>query len=93
MADRDFILDESGEMQIRGGDFVTGESLTQDVALIMLTNKGEVRHDLLCGCDLRKRTNTRMTASQFERIVKVQIERDGKNYADLKNGIKLRTNA
>lgn len=91
MADRDFILDESGEMVIRNGDFVTGESLTQEVALLMLTNKGEIRHDPLCGCDLRRMTNGRLTRSRLEQIVKVQAERDGKNWSDIKDGVNLRT--
>lgn len=92
MAERDFILGDDGDVQIRNGDFVTGESLTQEVALIMLTNKGEIRHDPLCGCDLLKMTNARMSRTQFEQIVRVQLERDGKNWADIKNGINLRTN-
>lgn len=92
MAERDFILGDDGDMQIRNGDFVTGESLTQDVALIMLSNKGEIRHDPLCGCDLRKMTNARFTRSRLEQLVKVQVERDGKSWGDIKDGINLRTN-
>lgn len=92
MAERDFLLNDDGEMVIRHGDFVTGDSLTQEVALIMLTNKGEIRDDVLCGCDLRRMTNTRLSQSRLEQIVKVQVERDGKNWGDIKEGIKLRTN-
>lgn len=92
MAERDFILGDDGDMQVRNGDFVAGESLTQEVALIMLTNKGEIRHDPLCGCDLLKMTNARITRARFERLVRVQLERDGKNWSDLKDGINLRTN-
>lgn len=91
MAERDFLLGDDGEMEIRNGDFVHGDSLTQEVGLLLLTNKGEVRWDPLCGCDLLRRTNARLSQSQFERIVKVQIERDGKNYADVVDGIKLIT--
>lgn len=92
MAERDFLLGDDGDLQVRNGDFVTGESLTQEVALIMLTNKGEIRHDPLCGCDLLKMTNARITRARFERLVRVQLERDGKNWSDVKDGINLRTN-
>lgn len=93
MANRDFLLGDDGDLQIRNGDIVVGESITQEVALILLTNKGEIRHDPLCGCDLLKMTNARISRSQFERLVRVQLERDGKNWSDVKDGINLRTNA
>lgn len=93
MDERDILVDDEGAMIIRNGSFATGESLTQEVGLILLTNKGEIRHDMLCGCDLRRKVNGRLTQSQLDQIIKVQLERDGKNYTDLKNGIILRTNA
>lgn len=92
MADRDLLLTDTGEMIIRNGGFATGDSLTQEVGLLLLTCKGEIRHDLFCGCDLVKRMNTRIGRTEFERIVKVQIARDGKNWPDVKDGINLRTN-
>jgi hypothetical protein len=91
MADRDFMLDDSGRLMLRNGGVVTGESITQEVALLMLTCKGEMRADPLAGCDLRKMMNARLTRSRLEQLVKVQVERDGKNWSDIKNGINLRT--
>jgi hypothetical protein len=93
MVDRDFLVDETGRMVIRNGTFATGESLTQEVGLILVTNKGEIRHDVFCGCDLLRRTNSVISRSEFERVVKVQLERDGKNWTDIKNGVTIRTNA
>jgi len=93
MVERDLLVAENGLMIIRNGTFATGPSLTQEVALIMLTNKGEIRNDIFCGCDLLRRKDTLIRRSEFERIVKVQLERDGKTWTDLKNGIKVRANA
>lgn len=92
MAARDFLLDDSGEMIVRNGDLAVGDSLTQELGLLMLTNKGEIRWDPLCGCDLIRRMNSTLRRSQLEREVRLQVERDGKNWGDLKEGINIRTN-
>lgn len=92
MADRGILVSDSGELVIRNGTLAVGDTLSQDVALLMLTNKGEIRHDMFTGCDLLRRTNSRMSRSEFERIVRVQVERDGKQWHAIKDGIRLRTN-
>lgn len=89
---RDFMLDNDGRLVLRAGGIHTGESTSQEVALILATNKGEWRHDPLCGCDLVKRTNGRITRSELERIARLQLERDGKDWPSIKAGITLRTN-
>lgn len=92
MADRGFLVDDKGELVIRNGTIATGDALSQDVALLMLTNKGEVRYDMFAGCDLLRRMNSRMSRIEFERVVRVQVERDGKQWHRVKDGIKLLTN-
>lgn len=92
MVERDFLVDEKGAMIIRNGEFATGESLHQEVALILLTNRGEIRHDMLCGCDLIKFMNKRVRRSELERVIRLQLERDGKSWADIKNGIDIKSN-
>lgn len=92
MADRDFLLDDTGRLVLRNDGIATGDSLTQEVLLLMLSNQGELRHDPLCGCNLVKRTNSRMLRSDLERAVRIQCERDGKNWSDIKNGLNLNTN-
>lgn len=90
---RDFLLDEDGRLVLRNGGIATGNSFTQEVALLMLTNNGELRHDPLAGCDLVRRTNSRLTQSELARLVRVQVERDGKQWSDVMGGLKLNTNA
>lgn len=91
-AARGFLVDAKGEMIIRGGTFAIGEVLTQEVGLLLLTSKGEIRHDVLCGCDLRRYMNGRISRSELERIIRLQVERDGKNWGDIKDGIKVNGN-
>lgn len=95
MADqaRDFMLDDKGELVLRNGGIATGESLTQEVALVMLSCQGELRHDALCGCNLVRRTNSRLTTSQLRAIVRIQLERDGKDMNTIGDGLNLRVNA
>lgn len=92
MAERDFLLSDSGELVIRNGGLATGESLTQEVALLLLTCQGEMRQDPLCGCNLPRRTNSRLLRSELNRLARVQLERDGKRWSDIAGGIKLNTN-
>lgn len=91
MADRDLMLSDAGELMIANGTFRTGESLTQEVSCIMLTCKGELKQDVFCGCDLTRRINARLTTSQLRSIVRVQLERDGKDMSTIGPGINLRS--
>ncbi len=92
MDERDFIVNADGDMVIRNGAVAVGQALTDDVALLLLTNRGELRLDPLAGCDLVRRLNGRATPVELERVVRVQVERDGKEWSRVKDGIKLRTN-
>lgn len=92
MADRDFLLTSSGELIIRNGGVATGDSLTQEVSLLLLTCQGEVRHDPLCGTNLVRRMNARVTRRELERVVRLQVERDGKRWDSVKGGINITTN-
>lgn len=92
MVNRDLLLGAGGELVIRNGTFLTGESLTQEVAVLMLTCKGELKADPLTGCDLVRRTNARLTTSQLHALVRVQLERDGKDFDRLQAGINLMAN-
>lgn len=92
MAERDFLLGDDGDLVLRNGTIATGPSLTQEVAQLLVLSKGAVRHDPLCGCDLRRLQNSVIGRTQFEHIVKLQVERDGKSWADIRAGIKLKLN-
>lgn len=87
MAERDFLLDTDGDLVIRNGAIAVGDSLTQEVSMLLLTNQGEMRHDPLCGCNLVRRKNSVISRSQFERVVRLQVERDGKLWAKVRDGI------
>jgi hypothetical protein len=89
MADRDFLLDEKGELVLRNGGMATANSLTQEVGLLLLTNQGEMRQDPLCGCNIVRRMFGKITRAEMERILRLQVERDGKLWGTVKGGINL----
>lgn len=91
-AQRGILVDDKGEIIIRHGTLAIGETLTQEVALLLLTSKGEIRHDVLCGCDLRRYTNARIKRTELQRIIRLQVERDGKSWDDVQAGIKVNSN-
>ena len=92
MDERDFIVDDAGDMIIRNGVVAVGDALTADVGLLMITNRGELRLDPVAGCDLVRRTHGRLTAAELDHLVRVQVERDGKDWSRVKRGLKLTTN-
>lgn len=89
MDERDLIVSDVGELLIRGGSFLTGPSISQEVGLLLMTNKGEVRDDALCGCDLVRKMGARMSRAELERVLRIQLQRDGKDWNAVKDGIKL----
>lgn len=92
MAERDFLINDEGRLVLRAGGVATGESLTQEVALILATCQGEWRHDPLLGCNLVKRMNAPLNKVDLERTIRIQLERDGKPWDTIKDGIKTSVN-
>lgn len=87
----DILLGENDDVQILNGDFVVGESLDQEVGLILRLNKGELKEDPIMGCDLIRLINSNITQPELKQIIKLQLARDGKSYDELKERIKLQT--
>lgn len=89
---RDFRLGDDGDIIIQNGDFAIGEALTDDVRLLLLTCKGEHMLDFLCGCDLVRRKNSRIRRTELEAVVRKQVERDGKSWDAVREGIRVKAN-
>lgn len=87
----DILLDENDELRIENGDFVIGESIDQEVSLILRMSKGELKEDPILGCDLLRLINSNITEVELKQIIKLQLARDGKSYDDLKERIRLKT--
>lgn len=89
--EQDILLDDTDDLQIINGDFVIGESLTQDVGLILRLNQGELKSDPLLGANITTLINSNVDQQALETKVKLHLQRDGKDYADIKKYITLNT--
>lgn len=89
---KDILLDEDGDLLIVNGDFVIGDTLTQEVAILLQLNKGELKEDPVLGTDLLKKLHSNISKAELQQILKIQFARDNKDYNDLKEKIQLRIN-
>ncbi|WP_435135705.1 hypothetical protein [Formosa sp. A9] len=90
--EKDILLDENDDLLIENGDFKIGESLTQEVGIILRMNQGELKEDPLLGANLIKFINSNVNDNELRTKVKLHLQRDGKNYDDIKNYITLKRN-
>lgn len=87
----DILLDENDDLRIENGDFVVGDSIDQEVGLLIRLSKGGLKEDPILGCDLIRLMHGNITDAEVKQIIKVQLARDGKSYDELKERIGLRT--
>lgn len=85
---RDYLLDDDGDLKIENGDFAFGESDTDDALLIIGMNQGELKSDPLTGCNMVARIRSQQTPEEIQRVIRLQMQRDGKNYNEIKKYLK-----
>lgn len=72
----DILLDDTFDLQIKGNDFVLGESTRQNQGLILMANKGEFKQHPFTGVGLRLYVeDDRLGALRLE--MAKQLELDG----------------
>ncbi len=88
----DILLDEDGDLLIVNGDFVIGESIDQEVGLILQSNKGEYKEFPTFGLNLIELINSNTSEVELNQLLKIELKKDGKNYQQLKERIQRRVN-
>ena len=73
----DILLDTSFDLQITGGDFVSGESARQHQQLLLLIEKGELREFPTRGVGAQSWLLDDIQAGDFNAAVKREFEADG----------------
>lgn len=76
----DLLLESDYDLLIENGDLVIGLSDEQHVALLLLTEKGEWRHDGLAGIGLQRQLSGPLGPTEraaLQREISLQLERDG----------------
>lgn len=72
----DFILEDSGDLLIRNGDFVIGNADGQHENDILQTVPGEYKINPQVGCDLGRFLKSNTSESEIKNVVKRQLELD-----------------
>lgn len=90
--EQDLLLDENDDLIIENGDFKIGESLTQEVGLIIRMNQGELKADPLLGANIIRMINSSVNDDELQTKIKLHLQRDGKDYEDIKKYITLNRN-
>ncbi len=86
---KDIKLNNVNDLEIIGGDFVIGESELQEVGVILQLNQGELKSDPLCGMNMHKYIKGKGVSVELEKNLKIQLERDDKNYEQIKKALQL----
>lgn len=84
----DILLDSNNDLQVVGGDFVIGESLLQEVGIILQMNQGELKSDPLIGANLTNMMRGIQNNEKIKRHIETQMELDDKNYDEIKYFLK-----
>lgn len=79
----DMILDEAGDLQIKNGDLVIGESTDQHQRLLLLATKGEFKQSPLTGVGLINFLNDE-NPGNLKTEIRKQITSDGQLIKSLK---------
>lgn len=79
----DFLLSDDGEMRIENGDFVIGDSESQDVELLITSSKGAWKEHPLTGVGIAQLIKTRATEVRIKRDINEQLMLDGFKNIDI----------
>jgi hypothetical protein len=85
--ENDILLDADDDLDIVDGDFAIGESLLQEVGIILRLNSGDLKSDPVLASNLVQLINGKADSQEFEDRTRLFLARDGKNYNEIKQYI------
>jgi hypothetical protein len=88
--ENDILLDTDDDLDIITGDFVIGESVLQEVGIILRLNSGDLKSDPILAPNLIQLVNSASNNQEFEERVRLFLKRDNKNYEDIKKLINIK---
>ncbi len=88
----DILLNEDNSLKIINGDFDTGESELQEVALILQSTQGEWKSSPILGPNLYRFINGKTSKSEIEREVAIHLAIDNKDFKTLRTKIETIVN-
>lgn len=80
---KDILLDNTGDLSIKDGDWEVGDSIAQETMLILKLNPGEFKMWPLLGPGLVRLMNGNSTASEMRQKIKLHLRMDKKEAKNL----------
>lgn len=89
MAGKGILLDEGGDVLVRNGSLVVGDTLWQETAIILGMNQGGHKFYPVLGPNLIQLMKSKASQLDIEQRARVHLALDNKNYDQLKEQIKI----
>lgn len=89
--ENDILLNENNDLDIVDGDFNIGESLLQEIGIILRLNSGQLKTDPVMAPNLIQLIKGKSDSQEFENRVRLFLKRDNKDYNQIKDLIILKT--
>lgn len=86
---KDILLNQDNDIDFLNGDIVIGESLLQEVGIIVTLNSGDLKSDPILGPNLIQLLKSKTNATEVEQRLRVHLARDGKDYNEVKKYLEL----
>ena len=86
------LLTGDGDLDIVNGHLQIGDTLLQDTSLILGITQGDLKEDPLCGANLLRHIRGKTERTAIERTVKIQLERAGIDYEEVKEQLTIKFN-
>ncbi len=80
---------ETDDIRIENGDFVTGESEMQEVSHILRSEQGMWKQDPIIGVGLRRFLKQKPRKEEIIKRIKVHLKRDEKDYDEITKKINI----
>lgn len=88
MAGKGILLDKDGDLQIRNGSLLVGDSVMQEVSIIIQMNQGEQKFFPALGANIIQLVKSKSSRFDIQNRIKLHLELDGKSYDQIKEQIK-----
>lgn len=89
---KDFLIQDDGDLLIKDGDLVVGPSIEQEIIWILQMEKGHLKSSPSIGASLTRHTRgVGSKREEIEKSIRLNLEADGKNYSQMQKLIKLKT--
>jgi len=89
----DILLDANDDLLITNGDLTIGDSVTQEIGILLRLSQGDLKSDPLLGPNLVRMINGKESKTEARTAVKLHLARDGKDYEDVKSIISINNTA